>query len=243
MTSQSAGIQALSIQRRPAGVRSVRTYSTRFPADEDPISEGGIWLNGRKDGLDWADIRTKGGLAHGETIALKVAERRVEQGDDIDVPVGDYNDPEAILDGVWGRNQHVKAVVFSRNPTDKYYQEIELRLRSRLVPHGIPGYEVFFRPLKTEVGYAEIVRWEGPLGGWHSLCRKNGPEFGVKDGDVIEATIIGNVIKGYINGEEVTSATDDVYSSGNPGMGFNYGNEDTYADYGITYYEVDTWDD
>src|SRR5215470_5681651 len=102
MTSQSTDTQALSIQRRPPGAVSVRTYSTRFPADEDPISEGGIWLNGRKDGLDWADIRTRDGLAHGETIALKVAERRVEQGDEIDVPVGDYNDPEAILDGAWG---------------------------------------------------------------------------------------------------------------------------------------------
>ena len=49
--------------------------------------------------------------------------------------------------------------------------------------HRIPGYEVFFRCLKTEEGYAEIVRWEGPLGKWTSLCRKNGPEFGVKDGD------------------------------------------------------------
>jgi hypothetical protein len=224
-------------------VLSVRTYSTRFPADEDPISEGGIWLNGRKDGIDWANIQTKNGLAYGETISLKVSERRAEQGDDIDVPVGDYNDPEAILAGVWGRNQHVKAVVFSRNQTDKYYQEVELRLRSTLVPHGIPGYEVFFRPLKAEGGYSEIVRWEGPIGGWKSLCRKNGPEFGIKNGDVIEATIIGNAIKGYINGVEVTSATDGTYPSGNPGMGFNYGCEGTYVDHGITYYEVDSWND
>src|SRR5258706_5215162 len=86
MTSQSMDASSLSIQRRPPGVRSVRTYSTRFLADEDPISEGGIWLNGRKDGIDWANIRTKNGLAHGETIALQVAERRVEQGDEIDVP-------------------------------------------------------------------------------------------------------------------------------------------------------------
>ncbi len=243
MTSQSIDASSPSVQRRPSGVLSVRTYSTRFLADENPISEGGMWFNGRTDGIDWADIQTKNGLAYGETIPLKVGERRAEQGDKIDVPVGDYNDPEAILTGVWGRNQHVTAVVFSRNQTDKYYQEVELRLRSTLVPHGIPGYEVFFRPLKTEGGYSEIVRWEGPIGGWKSLCRKDGPEFGIKNGDVIEATIVGNVIKGYINGVEVTSATDDACPSGNPGMGFNYGCEETYVDHGITYYEVDSWND
>jgi hypothetical protein len=232
-----------SVPGRPNGVKSVRSYSTEFSVDEAPISEGGLWLNGRKDGLDWANILTKGGLAHGESLPLFVRERRVEQGDDIVVPVGDYNDPEAILTGKWGRNQHAKARVFSRNQAAEYYHEVELRLRSQLYAHGIPGYEVFFRCLKDEGGYAEIVRWEGPLGSFTSLCRKDGPEFGVKDGDLIEATIVGNVIKGYINGFELTSATDDRYATGSPGIGFNYGGENTYVDHGFTHYEVDTWDD
>jgi hypothetical protein len=228
---------------KPADVPLVRSYSTRFPADENPISEGGIWLNGRDDGIDWANILIEGGLAHGESIPMQVAERRVEQGDDIDVPEGDYNDPTAILKGHWGRNQHAKAVVFSSHQTGDRYHEVELRLRSTLLPRRIPGYEVFFRALKTDEGYAEIVRWEGPLGGWKSLCRKTGSEFGVQDGDVIEATIIGNEIKGYINGIEVTSATDDTYPTGSPGIGFNYGAEETARDHGLTYYEVETWDD
>lgn len=231
------------IKARPAGVESTRTYSTRFAFDEDPISEGGIWHNGRDEAIDWANILIKDGLAYGETIPLIVREQRVEQGDEIDVPVGDYNDPTAILTGKWGRNQHARARVFSRNQTAEYYHEVELRLRSQLYPHGIPGYEIFFRCLKAEGGYAEIVKWLGPIGGWQSLCRKDGPEFGVKDGDIIEATIIGNEIKGYINGVEVTSATDDTYASGNPGIGYNYGAEDTYVDHGFTLYEVDTWDD
>lgn len=228
---------------KPENVLAIRGYTTRFPANENPISEGGVWLNGRDDGIDWANILIEDGLAHGESIPMVVAERRSEQGDDIAAPEGDYNDPTAILKGPWGRNQHAKAVVLSRNQTGERYHEVELRLRSMLLPHRIPGYEVFFRALKTEEGYAEIVRWEGPLGGWTSLCRKNGAEFGVKDGDVIEATIIGNEIKGYINGVEVTSATDDAYPTGNPGIGFNYGAEETAKDHGFTYYEVETWDD
>jgi len=66
---------------------------------------------------------------------------------------------------------------------------------------------------------------------------------GLGDGDVIEATIIGNEIKGYINGVEVTSAVDETYLTGNPGIGFNYGAEETALDHGLTYYEVETWDD
>jgi hypothetical protein len=174
---------------------------------------------------------------------LVVREKRVEQGDEIETPVGDYNDPTAILTGSWGSNQHAKGRVLSRNQTAEYYHEVELRLRSSLLPHGIPGYEVFFRCLKDEGGYAEIVRWEGPLGSFTSLCRKNGPEFGVEDGDLIEATIIGNVITGYINGREVTRAEDDAYTTGNPGIGFNYGGEVTYKDHGFSHYSVETWDD
>jgi len=36
------------------------------------------------------------------------------------------------------------------------------------------------------------------------------------------ATIHGNVLRGFINGEEVISATDDVFESGSPGIGFNF---------------------
>ena len=56
------------------------------------------------------------------------------------------------------------------------------------------------------------MRWDGAVGNWQSLARRVGYEFGVESGDVIEATIIGNVIKGYINGVEMITATDDTYA-------------------------------
>ena len=110
-----------------------------------------------------------------------------------------------------------KATVFSRNPTDEYFQEVEFRLRSSITPRRCTGYEVFFRCLKTDEGYAEIVRWNGPIGDFTSLVKLIGPQYGVQHGDVIEATIIGTEIKGIINGFEVISATDDVFASGSPG--------------------------
>ena len=71
-----------------------------------------------------------------------------------------------------------------------------------------------------------------------------GPQYGVKDGDVVEATIVGNVIRSYINGVEVLSATDDIVCRrAAPGIGFNFGCGDTYVDHGFTSFEVDTFDD
>jgi hypothetical protein len=202
-----------------------RSYSTRFLLDEDPISEGEKWQNGGKDGIDWYNVITKNGRAYG-------AESK-----------GDYTDPTALLTGKWGKNQTVKAKVFSKNQTVKYYQEVEIRLRSALTPHRCTGYEVFWRCLKTKDAYVEIVRWNGKVGDWTSLKKNTGARYGVKDGDLVKATIAGNVIKGYINGVEVISVTDDTYKEGNPGMGFNYGVEKSNGDFGFSSYEVETRDD
>ena len=60
---------------------------------------------------------------------------------------------------------------------------------------------------------------------------------------MVEATIVGNVIKGYVNGVEVISTVDNTYSAGNPGMGFNYGVEDSNVDFGFSYYEVHSFND
>jgi hypothetical protein len=225
-----------------------RAYSTDFQFDENPMSEGGIWLNGKTDGIDWADVITKKGRAYGSVTRMAVAERRVEQGnldpsDEGSAPEGDYDDPTAVLAGAWGRNQRAKGTVFSKNPTAQYYQEVELRLRSAISPHVCTGYEVFWRCLKTDEGYAEIVRWNGKVGDFTSLQKLIGPQYGVKDGDVVEATIRGNVLKGFINGVEVISATDDVFDSGSPGIGFNFFVGNTNVDHGFTNFEVDTDDD
>lgn len=242
MTGQPAGPSG-------AGRTPVRSYSTRFELDEDPLSEGGMWLNGGKEGVDWANVVTANGVAYGERTRMGVAERRVEQGNleasdaEDAAPVGDYDDPTAVLSGAWGKDQHGKATVFSRNPTEEYFQEVEIRLRSTMTPHSCTGYEVFFRCLKTENGYAEIVRWNGGPGDFTSLNKLFGSRYGVKDGDVIEATVVGNVLKGFVNGVELISATDDVFDSGAPGIGFNFGVGDTNVDHGLSSFEVDTYDE
>jgi hypothetical protein len=191
-------------------------YVTDFPLTESPISEGGKWLLGKNDGIDWFNISTKAGLAHG------------------DVTVGEYTDPIAVLKGTWSADQGAEGVVFSRNPTTSCWQEVELQLRSSISAHRITGYEVFFRCLKTAEGYVQVARWNGPVRDFTYLKQLFGEQYGVKNGDVVRASIIGNVIKAYINNIEVLSVTDDTFTSGNPGIGFNYGCGNTYEDFGFT---------
>jgi hypothetical protein len=226
---------------------AVRSYRTRFTTDEDPVSEGGMWINGKREGIDWADVVAGNGVAYVARTRMTEAERRVEQGNlgesGAAAPEGDYDDPTAVLAGEWGRNQYVKGTVFSRNQTEEYFQEVEIRLRSTIAPHACTGYEVFFRCLKTAAAYAEIVRWNGPVADFTSLAKLSGPGYGVQDGDLIEAAIEGSMLRGFINGVEVISATDDTFATGSPGIGFNFGVGDTNVDHGFTSFEVDTYDD
>src|SRR5262249_24872168 len=88
------------ITAQPVGAASgKKSYSTRCQVDEGPISEGGKWINGEKVGIDWYNVITTNGVAHGA------------------VSQGAYTDPTALLAGTWGNNQSVKARVFSRNQT------------------------------------------------------------------------------------------------------------------------------
>jgi hypothetical protein len=192
-------------------------YKTTFALTENPISEGGVWINGGTVGLDWIDVSTESGYAHGNYCPSSPP----------------YKDPTAILKGTWSNDQEAQATVYCAKPTPSEYQEVEIRLRSSVSAHSCTGYEIFFRCLKDSNAYAEIVRWNGPLGSWTSLQHNSGGQYGVSDGDVIKATVVGNLIIGYVNGVEKVRAVDKVYSSGNPGIGFNYGVHGTYKDFGL----------
>jgi len=43
--------------------KPIHSYRTFFAHDENPISENGMWFNGREDGIDWADVIVKNGVA------------------------------------------------------------------------------------------------------------------------------------------------------------------------------------
>jgi hypothetical protein len=206
-----------------ASTRTPRTYTTNFPRAEDPLSEGGKWTNGQRDGLDWANVRTTPGLAFG-----------AEYGGTRPAPQK-YDNSTALLTGAWGPDQTAQATVHAVNPNDKIYEEVELRLRSALSPHRATGYEILFRNSKSPKAYCEVVRWNGPLGDFTYLSRAKGSQCGVASGDVVKASMVGNVITAYVNGVQVLRASDDTFKSGNPGIGFYIeGATGVDGDYGFT---------
>ena len=83
---------------RPTGA-PVRSYRTTFPLDETPISEGGLWVNARTDGIDWCDVVTKGGVVFGEVTRMGVAEQRAEQGN--------LDGPAVVVEGELAHDPHL----------------------------------------------------------------------------------------------------------------------------------------
>jgi hypothetical protein len=193
-----------------------KTYTTNFPLAENPISEGGNWINGGGVGLSWANVRTTPGLAFG-----------TESGS------GGYDDSTAVLAGTWNADQMAQAVVHSVNQTSNISEEVELRLRTTITDHSITGYEINFRCTSDASRYVEIVRWNGPFGSFTYVKTTPGP--GIHDGDVIKASIVGSTITVYINDKRVLQGTDRTYTSGNPGLGFFlHGAAGLNGDYGFT---------
>lgn len=196
-----------------------RTYTTNFTLTENPISESGNWINGSTEGLDWGYISTTPGQTHTHPGTAQ------------------YADATAILTGTWFPDQIAQATVGSTvnacNSTN-CYPEVELRLRSTLSAHICNGYEIAFSLRTDGRAYLIIVRWNGPLADFTYLFNQADPKYQVKTGDVIKGIILGNVISAYKNGVLMGQATDDTYTSGNPGMGFN---EQSYnGDYGFSSY-------
>src|SRR5438552_2357824 len=105
----------------------------------------------------------------------------------------------------------------------------------------VRSYRTEFRGNETPISEGGI--WlNGKIGDFTSLKKLVGKEYGVQDGDLIEASVVGNVIKGYVNGKEMISAVDDKIQSGSPGVGFNFFVGNTNVDHGLTFFEVHSYD-
>ncbi len=195
------------------------SYSTTFPGTETPISERGKWINGGVTGLDWTNVNTTPGKAVGTQGAIP------------------FSDSTALLqNSPWGNDQSAQATVFVDQTIDGCGQEVELRLRSTIAAHSNTGYEILY----GLSGYMAIVRWDGALGNFTILSNPVGPQFAPQTGDVVKATIVGNTITAYKNGQQVSQVTDSTYSAGSPGIGFNLtsdggpGCPGTNANYGFS---------
>ena len=178
------------------------SYSTNFGLTENPISEGGKWINGKAVGIDWNNVQSVPGKAYAADFTGLPSR---------------YSDPIAHLNTSFTANQYAQGTVSRvpgyRNTNDLH--EIELLLRFQITANNARGYEVLW----GQDGQMAIVRWNGPLGSYTPLV--DNLQIGAAvDGDVLRVEIIGNVIRAYRNGALVATATDSSYSTGQPGMGF-----------------------
>jgi hypothetical protein len=216
---------SLSETTPPAGAKLQRTYMTSFPVAENPLSESGNWIDGGRAGHDWASVQTAPGLAFG-----------TESGS------GGYDDSTAVLAGNWTPDQTAEAVVHTTNQNNKISEEVELLLRTTITAHSITGYEINFKCTTGRRSYVQIVRWNGPFGNFTFLkTLYDGP--GLREGDVVRATVIGSRITAYINARIALQVTDKTYTTGSPGIGFFNadGTKIMDADYGFTKFTAESF--
>src|SRR5689334_11091689 len=195
-------------------------FSTTFPATENPISEGGKWIN--TVGGTWnAPVSTAGGTP-GHAVGLGSS---------------GFNDSIAMLTGSFTADQQVTATAYRGGASGA--AEIELHLRMSMVraaggnPDRVFSYEVDVLP---STGQIVIARWNGPQGDFMDLS--TGSISGINDGDVIDATVTGpasaTVITVKLNCVTIVTATDTAgLATGNPGIGFDAGTQANGANFGI----------
>jgi hypothetical protein len=200
------------------------SYTTDFPKAEPLISEDGRWITAGTPGVHWhetmcgfkgdqhvSSVSTISGYAFGPTGPER------------------FGDSLALLTGTWSPDQMAQASVRQISPSG--YPEVEIRLRTS--PNDATGYEIMWSALgKNGSPYLAIATWNGPASApphWTMLKDLHGPEYGVATGDVVKAVIVGNTITAYKNGKHQVQITDNSFSQGNPGFGFNEGPNGTYG--------------
>jgi hypothetical protein len=196
------------------GGSSGLSYSTNFDLAEFPISEGGVW---KHTGLDWTRVKTAGGYAFGTQTG--------SSGN------GGYDDSYAYLSG-FGPNQTASAVIHKEDGIASCCHEVEILLRWSDSDHDAHGYEC---NLAYDGAYAQIVRWNGAVGSFTYIGAQGSVPGGVKDGDTLTCTIVGDTITLAVNGVERAKGSDTTFTSGNPGIGFfrrNHSNAE--SDFGFT---------
>jgi hypothetical protein len=189
-----------------AGVST--TYSTNFPATENPISEGGKWLGGATDGTVFSNVQTATNLAYATNINN-----------------GTYDDSLALIKSsvcAPGNDQFAEGVYSldgAYTPPGSHETELILRGTFQSGPNYGPLYEISC-PWHSDIS---VIRQDGTLGGFTVLSGTGSGSGILVNGDVIRAKIVGNTITVYKNGVSILVVVDSTITTGQPGMGFFVG--------------------
>jgi len=200
------------------------SYTTDFPNAEPLISEGGHWITAGTPGVNWHDTLSGGdGDQHVSSVSTTPGYAFGPTGS------ARFGDALALLTGTWNPDQTAQATVRQVSPSGS--SEVEIRLRTS--PKDATGYEIMWSALgKAKNAYIAIATWDGPSSKpphYTILKQLRGSKYGVATGDVVKGTIVGNTITAYKNGKQLFKITNDRFSTGNPGFGFNEGPNGNYG--------------
>jgi hypothetical protein len=203
--SVEGGTSSASPACPPAGA-----YSTNFSATENPLSEGGKWVVGKVNGLDWNNPVSASGKAYASVLSGA-------HGSRYDDSIAHLNASSLPLTA----NQYAQGTVYLANGYSGASHEIELLLRFSIGAHDAHGYEVLW----GLTGYVAVVRWNGPLGNYTPVYDPGSGSIRIpRNGDVLRAEINGNMLVVKLNGGTVATvdlaAVGTVWPSGQPGIGF-----------------------
>jgi hypothetical protein len=189
---------------------SQTTYSTSFPATENPISEGGRWVNGGIFGK--TNIQTSPGKAYGTMVGFDGT---------------NFIDSCACLKG-FGPDQQVTCTIANSGGFSGFSLELEILLRAVITAGQINLYEV---DCVFGGGGIDLVRWDMTSASpnlFTTLRSRVAGEVPFSNGDQVQASIVGTLITvkyQRAGGAFSTLFTHDTagdslrYSSGNPGIG------------------------
>jgi hypothetical protein len=154
------------------------SYSTNFDGTENPLSEGGVWLNaGGAVAQYWQPMRKAGGRIFGTNFATE------------------YQDCVAIIDPnviPFGGNHVVRGKfhITGGYSAPDFTHESQLLLRGAFGNNFIRGYEILFQ---LGASKPTIAKWYGAGGGgfFAQLANTSESDLGFQHGDIAIAQISG----------------------------------------------------
>lgn len=187
------------------------TYATTFQTVENPLSEGGRWVN-------------SGAPTNGFT-KMRVASAGKCYGTNTGSSFDDSYDHMSGWDNYPNQWVQVVAGLAAGLPNDGNSREIEIHLRGNTdTTSGFKVYEIDIPYLDTNIN---LVRWDGTNGAFTVAAGGFVAPALPSDGDVWYAQISGNVITlkqngvscGTVNVSSDANIGGTVYANGNPGIG------------------------
>ena len=179
-------------------------FSTKFNGTENPLSEGGVWLN-----------------LQGPTKVQKLSGIALGTQDG----TNGYDDSYAYLrreqtaagTGAWPANLRLTAII--SRPVSVTEGPHEVELHHRVTESNYAGSARLYEVSLGFGGDITIVRWDGAIGFFVQLAQNlNGPV--PQDGDEFSSTMVGCDITASLNGTVLLTASDCSYTYGSPGIGF-----------------------